>query len=282
MAKANRRLPAHKPRRNFSLLNRVLGVLKTVSLALCGIGLLSIIGFYGFKSVNQFLNRPIAQIVVNGQFQYVSREDVRRHIEGVLGASFISENIHRIQKDIASMPWVDTVSLSRSWPDTLNVTVDEHVPIARWGSGGFVNVKGELVFTDKVNMLSHLPELSGQESGVGDVMEKYSLLARVFQRYGMSIHYLQQDDRQSWRIDLSNSWRVIFGRDDVLEKASRLTHLLDLKLIEKEANISTIDLRYSNGVSVKWRQADSEYSDSLQVDDSKYITSKKVQQRTLQ
>ena len=281
MAKVNRRLPSPKPQRDFSVFRRVFIVLKITALITCGLGVLGVVGFYGFQTANQFLNRPIAQIVVNGHFQYVSRKEVRSRIESILGASFISENIHLIQKDVESMPWVDVVSLSRSWPDTLNITVDEHAPIARWGSKGFVNVRGELVFTDNIDALSQLPELSGSASDVIQIMEKYSVLARVFQQYDMEIHYLQQDARQSWRLDLSNGWRVIFGRDDVLEKANRLIHLLDAKLIETTADISTIDIRYPNGISVKWNQADEDSNTVLVPNDSKNIVWKQQNSESL-
>ena len=252
MARVNKRtVQKEKTKSSFSFL-KILRVMRTIVFASVFLSALGIAGFYGSRLAADFLSRPIASITIKGEFNYVSQGEVETLVRGMIGSSFIGENISDIKQSLEGMPWIDSVDLVRQWPDTLEVVVREQAPIARWGENGFVNVRGEIIIVDKSNSLSRFSTLTGQEKDAGLIMQQYSLLASTLQAYNMSIDALEKNHRGVWRLQLKNGWKIIIGRSDVYKKIQRLTYLLDIKKLSAQMKIESIDLRYQNGLAISW------------------------------
>ncbi len=257
--KANRRIKKIPKTRDYSVLKSRLKAFvrycRLVIVSCIFIGVIGLAGFYGVKTTQQFLNRPVAEIVIESAFEYLTEEEVTYLIEGMLGNSFVGENIDAIKREIESIAWVDKVNLNRQWPDRLIINVDEQAPIARWGNEGFVNIRGELVFTSQVEKLKHLSQLHGDNDYAANIMQQYSLLTTMFQPYDLRITSLQKNHRGVWSLSLDNDWQVMLGRDDVVNKVRRLTTLFDRELLTITANIKVIDIRYENGMAIQWGQS---------------------------
>jgi cell division protein FtsQ len=252
MAKVNKRtVKKEKVKSTFPFL-KIVRMIRAMTLASVFLLVLGVTGFYGAQLAKDFLSRPIASITIKGEFNYVSQGEVEALVRGMIGGSFIGENIRDIKLSLEAKPWIDGVDLVRQWPDTLEVVVREQVPIARWGKSGFVNVRGEIITVDKNNNLSQFSILSGQAEDAGLIMQQYSLLASALQPYNMSIDVLEKNKRGVWRLQLENGWKVIVGRGDVYKKIQRLTYLLEVKKLNDKMKIESIDLRYPNGLAVSW------------------------------
>ncbi|MGS2717743.1 cell division protein FtsQ/DivIB [Eionea flava] len=267
MKKSNRRIRV-KEKKPLSLpLKKIRTVLRILSVTVIGIFLLGVIGFYGARFTQDFLNRPIASIVVKGQFDYVSEQDMTSIAKEMIGGSFIGENISRIKATLEAMPWVDSVDLSRRWPDKLEVIVKEQIPIARWSNDGFVNVRGEIIFLAGDSHLTQLSVLVGEEKDAEIIMQRYSVLASMLSEYGLSIKVLEKSRRGVWRIELANQWKIMIGRGEMNKKLQRFTYLLDQEVLNITMNIDTIDLRYPNGLAVSWKEVESHRQNQEELDE---------------
>ena len=252
MTKINKRIVKKETvKRTFSFA-KVLRVIRTIVFASIFLSVLGVAGFYGTRLATDFLSRPVASITVKGEFNYVAQNEVTELVKGMIGGSFIGEDISEIKQSLESKPWIDSVNLVRQWPDILEIVVHEQVPIARWGESGFVNVRGEIIVVEKMSDLSQFSTLLGQREDVGLIMQQYSLLATTLQPYNMSVDVLEKNYRGVWRLQLNNGWKVIVGRGDVYKKIQRLTYLLDVKKLNDQMKIESIDLRYPNGLAVSW------------------------------
>jgi cell division protein FtsQ len=252
MTRVNKRTVQKENTKSSISFLKILRVMRTMVFASVFLSVLGITGFYGSRLAADFLSRPIASITLKGEFNYVSQGEVETLVRGMIGSSFIGENISDIKQSLEGMPWIDSVDLVRQWPDTLEVVVREQAPIARWGENGFVNVRGEIIIVDNSNSLSRFSTLTGQEKDAGLIMQQYSLLASTLQSYNMSIDVLEKNHRGVWRLQLKNGWKIIIGRSDVYKKVQRLTHLLDIKKLNAQMKIESIDLRYQNGLAISW------------------------------
>jgi cell division protein FtsQ len=252
MTKINRRIIKKEKVNRVFPFAKTLRVMRIVVLASFFVSVLGVAGFYGTRLATDFLNRPVASIVVKGEFNYVAQNEVTELVKGMIGGSFIGEDINGIKQSLEARPWIDSVNLIRQWPDILEIVVHEQVPIARWGGSGFVNVRGEIITVEKVSDLSQFSTLSGKREDVGLIMQQYSLLASTLQPYNMSIDVLEKNYRGVWRLQLTNGWKVVVGRGNVYKKIQRLTYLLEAKKLDSQMNIESIDLRYSNGLAVRW------------------------------
>jgi cell division protein FtsQ len=252
MTKVNKRtIKKEKVKKTFPFL-KVLRVTRALVFFGVFLSVLGAAGFYGTGLAKEFLNRPVASIVIKGGFNYVSQDEVESVVKNMIGGSFIGEDISDIKQSLEAMPWIEGVDLVRQWPDTLEVVIREQSPIARWGESGFVNIKGRIIVVDNNNVLSQLSTLSGKEDEAGLIMQQYSLLASTLQPYNMSINVLEKNHRGVWNLQLRNGWKVIVGRGDVYKKIQRLTYLLDVKKLNYQMKVDSIDLRYPNGIAVSW------------------------------
>ncbi|MFT5116554.1 MAG: cell division protein FtsQ [Kiritimatiellia bacterium] len=272
--RVNKRIAKPKEPRLYLRLNKVFIYIRLLIVTSVAVSVIGVIGFYGVRVTQQLLGRPIVAVVVQGDFKYVERERIEVLVQDMIGGSFVGENINRIRANLKIMPWIDSVNLVRQWPDRLLVNITEHVPIARWGDAGFVNVRGELILTKDHSGLMHLSKLSGERDEAQMIMRQYSVLANVFQTYELSITSLTKDRRGMWQLSLNNGWQVILGRGEVFKKIQRLTHLLDLRLLSVLEDVKLVDIRYPNGLSIQWGSSNTrqEALDSAVV--SKKISSK--------
>lgn len=86
----------------------------------------------------------VRRIEVSGAVSHVTREQIQAIVNSELKGTFFTLNLPHVRRAFEKLPWVREVKLRRHWPDQLEVSVLEHVPLARWGSGALVNTQGEI------------------------------------------------------------------------------------------------------------------------------------------
>jgi cell division protein FtsQ len=166
--------------------------------------------------------------------------------------SFIKENLLSVRNKLMANPWIDNVSLRREWPDMLHVIIKEQRAIARWGDKGFVNYRGDLVLAKNDAVLNDLPLLRGDDSQAKLLMRQYQFVSELLNKYQLTVLVLEKSTVGIWQAELNNGWKLFLGRDDINKKLQRLLLALDQQVIVLGSEIDNIDLRYENGLSVKW------------------------------
>jgi len=223
----------------------------TLAMSAC-VFIIGIAGYYGTSLVNKFLERPISSVVVRGDFEHLSKGSIEALIEEYVKHSFIKENLSAMRKSLLTNPWIDNVVLKREWPNVLHITIDEQRAIARWDDKGFVNYRGDLILTDKGLLSSDLPILRGDAGETHLLMKKYQFLSEALNKHKLTVLLLEKNKVGIWGAELSNGWVLLLGRTDINQKIQRLLLALEQKAILLSSEIDRIDLRYENGLSVKW------------------------------
>jgi|GEM_PF-226203 len=221
-----------------------------------GLGLLliafAVIAYLVSGPLARLLERPLKSVAVEGQFQYLPRQRAMELIEKEIDGDFLQLDLTKLKNELQQDPWVDNVYLSRRWPDTLVVKIAEQTPIARWDANGFLNQRGEIIRVKETTKLSGLPWLQGNELNAREIMQQYQDLSTLLRSRGLEIAALKCDNKKSWRLTLKNDKEIAIGREEVMEKLRRFVTVYDKFLINVWSDVKTIDVRYSNGVSVQW------------------------------
>jgi cell division protein FtsQ len=215
---------------------------------------LAAVVFYGmFKGVQLVLDQPVRNLVVEGTFQRVTPIQVEAAVADGLDAGFLTVNLGALRERVQALDWVDRASVGRRWPDTLIVRVTEHQAAARWGESGLLNVRGELFAERSQHVFPELPSLAGPPGSERDVARRYLAVRGKLAESELSLQSLSMDERGSWRLVLDGGQEIRLGRRDIDERLYRFFDVVAPALAAQLTSVEYVDLRYTNGFAVGWR-----------------------------
>ena len=222
------------------------------SLSVAALSVMAVFLLWGGERLFHKLDAPIGVIAVKGQFTYVDKGDVQVLVEPLVSGGILSLSLIQIREQLELHPWIDEVAVSRQWPSGLVITVVEEVPIARWGSRGFLNSRGEMLEIEDNSDLASLPLLEGRVSSERLLMNTYREVSQLLLPSNLKISTLKRDARGAWWLGLDNGLELVVGRDHMMEKMRRFLRVWELELKAQVERIAQVDIRYDNGVAVKW------------------------------
>lgn len=197
---------------------------------------------------------PIQRLRLTAEFQRVSAEQVRAATDAQRGQGYFAIDLAKVQASVAALPWVERVEVRKRWPDTLDITVHEHRAFARWGDDQLLSDHGQLFRAPGGDLLQGLPELSGPDDRIADVVAFHADAVRTLGGTGLTIRGARVSARGSWSLVLGDGARVMVGRSaQPNDRLARLVRVLPQLLTERRP-FERIDLRYTNGFSVVWAQ----------------------------
>lgn len=214
--------------------------------------LLVVVLSYEFSAT--LLDRPIRAITIDGPFERVSALQIEEAIGDELRHGFFSANLSLIRESIVALPWIDQASVARRWPDRLEITVTEQVPAACWGERGLLNTRGELFVTDARHIPAELPRLSGPADRAAEVARRYLEVREKLIPLGLDLRRVHLDARGAWEMTLLNGVNVRVGRRDVDERTDLFVSVVANVISSRETEISFVDMRYSNGFTIGWKE----------------------------
>ena len=97
--------------------------------------------------------------------------------------------------------------------------------------------------------------MSGPDGSESQVAQRYlSAQGRVLEA-GLRIAALRLDERGAWEMDLDSGVTVRLGRRDVDERIDRFIRTASQVIAHRLTDISYVDMRYSNGFAIGWRNS---------------------------
>lgn len=191
---------------------------------------------------------PLREVHVDGELSHVTREQlkliVQRHIQG----NFFTLDLIKVRAAFEKLPWARKVSVRRRWPDRLEVTVEEHQELARWGNIAMVNSYGELFHAASD---SDLPVFYGPGDGVREVAEHYVGYSRILAPTGMKVAQLVLTPRRAWQIRTDKNMVIELGREKMESRLAKFAGVYQETLGRLEVTVAYADLRYPNGFAVR-------------------------------
>jgi len=197
-------------------------------------------------------DRPIGKVEVGGQFQRVAPVQIEEVVAPFRGAGFLSVDLDSMRAALETIPWVDRARVERKWPNGVRVFITEHVAAARWGESGLMNTRGELFLSNATHIPPELPQLVGPAGTEGQVAKLYLETYPRLLGVGMRLSRVELDARGAWQLTLANGVTVRLGRQDVPARLERFITVASPVVAARAAEVSYVDLRYSNGFSVGW------------------------------
>ncbi len=227
-------------------------VLLTVGVIGLGVGLAVTGGWVRLPQVKAW-SRPIDHVRITGAFQQLGKDELKAALLPLVSASFFEADMKAIQQAVAALPWVNSVSVRRVWPDTIDIQVEEKIARVRWGETQLMTEDGVLFAPKSLDGFEHLVKLDGQVSQRLKVLEIMAGIKTALADRALALAQFRINERESWSIELATGLVVLLGRDGQLDKLQRFLRALSLLKQEQVAAMAVVDLRYPNGFAVAWK-----------------------------
>jgi len=197
---------------------------------------------------------PIRSVsIIDGQ-SYVDHPSLRESISPFLNQGMVRLKVESLEKSLLALPWIESVNIQRQWPDKLVIAITEQKPGAHWDKTELISTEGKIFSPKSVpSTLKDLPWLYGADNNAPDIWTGYQNMSSVIAPLGLKIVAINLSPSDTWEIELNNGIPIVLGKDEVIPRLKRFVQIYP-KIFDNNPNaVEYIDLRYNNGLAVKWK-----------------------------
>jgi cell division protein FtsQ len=187
---------------------------------------------------------PVTGVELKGTLKNTSAAEIRAALPRA-AENFFAVDLAEVRASVEKLPWVRRVTVRRVWPGRLEVSVEEHVALARWGDDALVNTHGERFMA---RTKEPLPLFTGPGGSAAEVTRRYRRFEEIVAPLGTRVERVVLTQRHAWQLRLGNGMHVMLGRDpDQAEQ--RLQKFVEVYPKTKASDY--VDLRYPNGFALR-------------------------------
>jgi cell division protein FtsQ len=197
---------------------------------------------------------PLREITVRGTLAHTSRAAIERAIARRAADNFFAADLAALRAGLEALPWVRRVEVRRLWPGRIEVALEEHVALARWGDAGLVNTHGEPFAARPDADAAALPLLAGPPGSAPEVARRYRRFAEIVAPLGEAPARVMLTPRHAWQLRLAGGLQLELGRDGPEPVEARLARFVaawPASLGRLQRRPEHADLRYPNGFALR-------------------------------
>jgi cell division protein FtsQ len=214
----------------------------------------SLLGLTTF-SYNKLRNAeyfPIDSVKVFG-VKHLDHTEVQSLVAPLVSRGFFDVEVDKIKERLLQLPWISQVVVRRVWPNLVEVTVDEKRPLALWNNSSLLSVRGELFTPPPASIPVNLPQLVGPSGEQLFMSQYYAKINDVLMPLHFKIARLELTPSMTWNLVLDNGIKMSVGHKDVLTRLNHFVKVYSKIVGNRVAEVDYIDLRYPNGMAVRWK-----------------------------
>lgn len=238
---------------------RLMNALSALLFAAAGLMALAALGWWALQSPAFGLTR----ITVLGDVAHNSAATLRANVAPRVTGNFFTADLGNVRKAFKEVPWVREAVVRREFPNRLRVFVQEHRPVAFWGTDSdttLVNSFGEVFEANPGDVEQDgLPRLVGPQDQSAQVLAMYRQLAPLFEGVDMGLARLTLTGRGSWQAETDTDAVVELGRgspEDIVARAQRFAQTITQaasRYGRRTEAVLSADLRHGDGYAIKLR-----------------------------
>ncbi|CAA6807208.1 MAG: Cell division protein FtsQ [uncultured Thiotrichaceae bacterium] len=239
-----------KPAWSVTLTPRILNVLSVGAVFLVLLG--------GGMWLSTWLNNPenllIEKVEWKGDVNHLTQTELDTLIEPYTATNLYLLDASMLEQTLEAHPWVRSVSLHKVWPEQLIINLEEQFPVAFWGQKHLLNQFGEVFEGELPAKAEIFPTIFSPIEKGRAMAERYVELMQMLDGLGLEIVELTEDESGSWRMKFRQGQEIILGRKEQKKRVKRFRVGYMQELSAKFEDIRRVDLRYTNGFAVEWKQ----------------------------
>lgn len=192
---------------------------------------------------------PVQEVQIKGQLARTTAAEIEAALPRAAG-NFFAADLAELRAGVERLPWVRRVAVRRVWPGRLEVSVEEHVALARWGDDALVNTYGERFLA---TTREPLPVFLAPGGTQGEVALRYRRFAEIVAPLGTGIERVVLTARHAWQLRLANGLHLMLGRDGEAAEARlrKFVEAYPATVARVGQKHEYVDLRYPNGFALR-------------------------------
>ena len=197
---------------------------------------------------------PVQSVRISGEFVRVSEADIERAVQPLLVPGLIRIDVDALRRAALAVPGVREATVRRAWPDSVEIFVIERVAVARWASGGFLEIDGTYFApAHGGGPADALPMLAGPEGSQPRVLDLHVALERVLAPLGMPVAATELTGRGVLYATLRDGPRLVMRPEAVRNDVGTYALALARVMAERLHEVERVDFRYPTGFAVRMR-----------------------------
>ncbi len=231
------------------------------AVALLGIGFLVSVVVTAVQLARDPLRFPVQNVDVLGTMDYADRDALIASIKPHTLLGFYGLDIEQLRQTVEAHPWIASARVRRVWPSRISVNVEEHEPAARWNDDHLISKRLVLFKPHQLERQSTdfelwsdvfrpLPQVLGAQGRHVELLDAYRAYDQQLARFDLSLTLLEEDDRLSQTLTLSNGVIVRLGLEARELRMSRFLDVYERITEQAKDGPLSFDMRYSNGFAL--------------------------------
>lgn len=208
---------------------------------------------------------PVAKIQIKAiqdgkavHLRYGTAEQLNPMLQAFCVQGLLHVDSDSLATALEQFSWIDHAKVSRQWPDSLSVALQEPDVVAVWQD---LNTDNPLLLTENAETVNlpelmgaiadKLPRLSGPKGTENLVLQLYRSSQQALAVIHLQISALHLNQRYAAEAVLDN--RVLLLLSDIEPQRSLQRFILFYRQLSQEqwANVQSVDLRYAQGLVVR-------------------------------
>lgn len=204
----------------------------------------------GIMEVGRDAGFTVQKVTLSGRRE-TTQTEVMEAVNVTVGDSMFGADLGGLSDELAKAGWIETVSVTRFWPDHLHIEVHERTPFALWqrdGAIALIDRHGVVIADRNIERFAHLPLLVGKRANehASEILAMIALEPALMSEVRSATFV----GMRRWNIRMDSGLDIKLpetGMRDAWHKLADLESRFGLLLRDLEA----IDLRLSDRTIVK-------------------------------
>ena len=206
-----------------------------------------IVGILIITYKSGIISFPVKEISIITSDKKYNERKINKYIDSLYGMNLLLINIDTIQKNIIADDWISDAEVIKSFPSKINIRIIQHEPMALYNDK----------IISKAGVLINSSTISSKNLPI--IIDKDKELNSAYDIYSLSLFNLKKIDLVIKKIEIHHSLIRIYTTSTVLisDRTNFKKNILRLVSSFEDLNnsygknITSIDMRYSNGFAIK-------------------------------
>lgn len=195
----------------------------------------------------------VQAVTIEGEFHNAQAHEIELALRPYVEGDFFTANLTNARAALLELSWIRDVSLKRRWPNRIIVKIEEQVPVAIWNETQFLNDAAGIFKHRYIDQAQALAKLSGPAASEQKVLAQFVLWRSWLRQAGLDLVGIRLDERHSWMLITGDGVGINLGKEKVEARLQRFLRAFPRHLRSRMSEVRAIDLRYSNGFAVSWK-----------------------------